>query len=76
MRRRSIWTLLWLLWLAGFLAIEIPAALNRRDGDTLSEHIWWLIGRGKRLTPGVQARRIAFLSFAAWLVVHLLTGWV
>jgi len=72
-----IWTLLWLAWVLVFLAIEIPALVNRTKGDTFSEHVWWLIGRGLPATPGVKLRRLAFLSFATWLVVHLFfSGWV
>lgn len=42
----SVWTWAWIAWGIAFLAIEIPAARNRRRGDTLSEHIWrlpWLV---------------------------------
>lgn len=75
-----IYTLLWLLWLLAFLAIEIPAAVasyRGHPGGTLSEHIWAFIGIGQPLTWQVHLRRVAFLAFAAWLIVHLFfNGWV
>lgn len=69
---------LWVVWIAGFLAIEIPAALVGRDRlghpQTLSMTVWWLIkGRGL----GHRSARVVLLLFLAWLVTHLLTGgWV
>lgn len=72
----TFWTVLWVLWLALFLAIEIPAWRNTERGDTLSEHVWRWLGRGRPMTRSVRWRRILFLAFAAWLLVHLTTGWV
>lgn len=35
------WTLGWIVWLAAFLATEIPAAIVGGPGQqTLSEHVW------------------------------------
>ena len=68
----------WIVWVAAFLAIEIPAAIVGRDQldhpQTLSMNIWWLIkGRGM----GHHVARLGLLLFLAWLVTHLLTGgWV
>lgn len=43
--RKSKWSVLWILWLTSFLAIEIPAAFNDEEDDTLSEHVWmWIKG--------------------------------
>lgn len=40
---RSRWSLAWMLWLLAFLLLEIPAALDKRPGGTLSEQVWrWL----------------------------------
>jgi hypothetical protein len=69
----SWWAVAWLGWLALFLAIEIPAYRRHR---TFSEHVWWFIGRGQRLSWGLRFRRIALLAFGVWLCVHLTTGWV
>jgi hypothetical protein len=67
------WTTAWLLWIGMFLAIEVPAILNKRPGDTLSEHAWrWFSVQGK--ATGWRARRFVLLAFLAWLSAHLLTG--
>lgn len=68
----SIWTGLWLIWIFGFFAIEIPALLNKEEGDTLTDHVrkwfsttekskWWIV------------RRIFLLTFLIWLIVHFFT---
>jgi hypothetical protein len=71
-----IWTLLWVGWLLAFLAIEIPAVIRPAAGDTLYEHFWRFLGRGQQRTEWIRLRRVTFLAFSAWLVVHLFTGWV
>lgn len=71
-----MWTWAWLAWLSLFLVIELPAAMNKTPGDTLSEHIWKFIGKDEDLTGWVRLRRMAFLAFAAILVVHLFTAWI
>lgn len=35
----SKWAIAWILWLAAFLAVEIPAAIRKAKLDTLSEHV-------------------------------------
>jgi hypothetical protein len=67
------YTVLWLIWLAMFGAIEGAALVNARLGDTLSEHIWrWFAVRDK--PAGWRARRVTLLAFLAWLVAHFLSG--
>ena len=67
------WTVCWLLWSVMFAAIELPAVLNRTDGDTLSEHLRsWFALRGK--PAGWVVRRAALAAFFAWFVAHLFTG--
>lgn len=66
-------TVAWILWGALFLAIELPAVFNRRDGDTLSEHLRrWFALKGK--PAGWLARRVVLGGFFVWLVVHLFVG--
>jgi hypothetical protein len=75
----SLWTAAWLGlgWLLVFLLIEIPAVLNQREGDTLSEHIWRFVGWGQQRSRWVWFRCILFVSFGAWLIVHLASGgWI
>lgn len=63
----------WVAWLLMFVAIEGAALTNRREGDTLSEHVWrWFSIRRK--SSGWRLRRFSLLAFLAWLVAHLLTG--
>lgn len=68
----------WLLWIAAFLAMEIPELLNNATGDTLSEKVWsWFAIKnatsGKARVAG-QARRFVLVAFLAWLCLHFLTG--
>lgn len=76
----SSYTVAWLLWIAAFLVIEGAAILDRRRGDTLSEHVWkWFAVRvaAGKTAKARNFRRFALLAFLAWLVIHFLTGgWV
>lgn len=75
--RRHPWTLLWIGWGALFFAIEIPAVLNERRNDTLSEHVWRFLGVKRELTWRVRLRRIGFIAFWGWLSMHFFRrGWV
>lgn len=61
--RRSGWVWAWLVWLAAFLVIEIPAAILTPDAvGTLSVHVWG------RWFPEPWARGV-FLLF--WTVVGI-----
>jgi hypothetical protein len=56
-----------------FGAIEGQALANKRQGDTLSETVWrWFSIRHKG--RWWRTRRLALLSFLAWLVAHFVTG--
>jgi len=72
------WSVLWLIWIAQFFAIEIPALVNKDRGDTLSEHVWkWFAisgDAGKSKSGGYRARRFTLIAFLAWLVAHFVTG--
>lgn len=75
----SIWSWLWVAWLAAFAALEGVALVRKAPDDTLSEHLWkWFaIGQpGARppMTGAVQLRRFALLAGLVWLAAHLLTG--
>ena len=65
----SKWTLGWILWIALFFALEIPAIYNKEPDDTLSEHF-----RKMFRTHGVWGRFIWFAVFgffAAWFAWHI-----
>jgi hypothetical protein len=69
----SGWTVAWLFWLLMFAAIELPALVNKRRGDTLSEHVWsWFAVRDK--PKGWVFRRLILILFLGWLVAHFVTG--
>lgn len=75
----SGYTMAWAAWLAAFGVIEGKALLDRRRGDTLSEHVWRWFGTARDIQPSgwVKFRRFVLLSFLAWLTAHFLTGgWV
>jgi hypothetical protein len=72
-------TIAWLAWLAAFLVIEGVAIARRKNGDTLSEHVWmWFaIRRPKDAPPAgfwIHVRRLSLVAFMAWLAVHFVTG--
>ena len=70
-------TVLWILWLLGFVAIETAALIRKKRDDTLSEPTWdWFCLKGKKAgkSPWCVIRRILFLSFWLWLSLHFLTG--
>ena len=67
------YTWLWIGWIVAFFLIEGAALLDRRLGDTLTEHVthWAGISGKGRL---VKLRRLALLILVTWLAVHMLTG--
>ena len=67
----TIWTLLWILWIAGFAVIEACALANDVDEDTLSEHLrkWFRVDTHLGRTVWLVVTGIFF----AWFVVHIVT---
>lgn len=72
----------WLLWVAAFLAVEIPSIFNARKGDTFSE-VWWRFFRikggldkhGNQMRPlplalGIPIH-VGIVAFGVWLIGHL-----
>jgi len=80
----DIFTLAWVAWLAIFAVVEGIALANRREGDTLSEHVWEWFGTARDAggtdapkTAIARGKRFVLLAFMAWLAIHFLTGgWV
>lgn len=70
---RPKYTALWFLWLLMFAAIEGGALVDKRPGDTLSEHVrrWASVGTKSR---GWRLRRLALLAGLVALAAHFLTG--
>lgn len=71
-----IWTILWLLWIAAFAAIEGVAVLNDKRDDTLSEHFrrWFRVDTHRGRTVWIVVSGVFF----AWFVAHIVTpaGWL
>jgi len=69
------WDWAWIIWavaaFGSFLAIEIP---GYRQHQTLSEHVWRLLGIGKSLTWKFRFYRIVVIMALLWLLVHFATG--
>ena len=69
------YTWLWAIWGLFFLAIEGGAIMDKRPGDTLSEHVWkWIGKKGYEKPSGYKWRRGALGAFLAWLAYHFFTG--
>lgn len=69
----TIYTWGWIGWGVYFLAFEIPALLNKQEGDTLSEHIWaWFAVKGGGRFG--KLRRIILAASLSVLFLHFLTG--
>lgn len=65
----TVWTVLWIVWILGFFAIEVPAILNDKREDTLSEHFRrWFSTKSHR---GRSVWIIVSGVFFAWFVVHI-----
>lgn len=73
----SWYTIAWLVFGVFFVVVETIALIDRRPGDTLSEHLRsWFATRGK--PRWWQARRAVLVVFLVWFPVHLFSGlsWV
>lgn len=58
------------------LATELVALLNRRDGDTISEHVWRVVRVGDpRPTALVWCMRALVALLMIWLAGHFAMGW-
>lgn len=73
----TLFSWLWIGWIVAFLVIEGFAIINKKRGDTLSEHVWsWfqLKGRKDDKKPWQVLLRLGFLFFWVWLTFHFLSG--
>ena len=77
------WTIAWLVWIGGFVVIEGLALANKKEGDTLSEHVWkWFAtSKAAQAKEGVEqpkgtvrVRRFVLLAGMCWLTYHFMTG--
>ena len=64
----------WAVWGLLFVAIELPALFNKKDGDTLTEVVRYIFGFSKRAGDtqswGMRGRRAGFYLLSGWLFLH------
>ena len=69
---------LWVVWGLQFVAIELPALMNAKRGDTLSEVIRYVFGfttrAGDVQSTGMKWRRGSFWAVSAWFIAHIAFG--
>jgi hypothetical protein len=71
----SKYTWLWAAWIAMFGVIEWKAIANKDKGDTLSEHVWKLIGKRDYQKQGLWLLwRIGVGGLLVWLIAHFFGG--
>lgn len=71
----SIWSWLWVALLGACALVELAAILNKKKGDTLSEHVWkWFAVKDKKRVGWLGFRRTMLLLGMVWLTVHFVTG--
>ena len=68
--------ILWIIGLVLLLTGELMAALDSYPRNTISEKVWWIIGRGRPITPWFLAARILVFGLLGWLMLHFGTGQV
>lgn len=72
----SIFTLIWIILGAVGGVTELVALGNRREGDTLSEHVWRIVRvDDPRPTPVVWMIRVLVAGVMLWLAGHFGLGW-
>ena len=75
MKLNKTYTILWIVWILCFGVIEFAALKNKKEGDTLTEHVRKLIGTN---TPGRNwenwVARVALAGGVLWLIPHFFTG--
>lgn len=65
------YTVMWILWGLFFAVIEGQAILDKRHGDTLSEHVWkWIGKKGYEKPKWYKARRGVLGLGLLWLIAH------
>jgi len=75
MKLNSKYTALWAIWIAAFGVIEYAALKDKKEGRSLSSHVWKLIGTN---TPGRNwenwIARAGLVGLFAWLIPHFFGG--
>lgn len=75
MALRKKYTVMWLVWIMAFFAIEGAALKSDKMGDTLTEHVRdWIGTNNAKRTTMMWALRIGLGGLLAWLIPHFFTG--
>jgi len=63
-------------WGGAFVVIEGVALMNKKEGDTLSEHLRrWFSTMTDNGGWSAHLRKVVPLAFVIWLAGHLYKGW-
>lgn len=71
MRASVIYPVLWCVWIAAFLAIELTALWSGHPNFTLSDYVWRL----EQVNRAWTFLRFFAAAFCAWLFCHLVFHW-
>lgn len=70
------YSIAWIIWILGFGIIEYKALQNKKEGDTLSEHIWWAMDtKGEGPSWINWAVRGVLAGGFLWVIPHFFTKW-
>lgn len=70
------WTWAWVAWGVAFAVIEGAALMDKKEGNTLSEHLRkWFCTMTESGGLSAHLKKIVPLTFVIWLVGHLYKGW-
>lgn len=68
---KKAYTWAWAIWILLFGVIEWSALKNKEPGDTLSEHVWKLIGKREYQKQGAYlVWRGVIGGLLVWLMAH------
>ena len=66
----KVYALLWIVWIAAFLCIEMSAIWTGHDQYTLSDFVW----RAERINTSWTFLRYFICAFCVWLTAHMAFG--
>ena len=67
MRASLAYPLLWIAWIAAFLAIELTALWSGHPQFTLSDYVWRL----EQINRAWTCLRVFIAAFCVWLFFHM-----
>lgn len=67
----TLYAILWIGWIAAFLAIELAALFTGHGQFTLSEFVWRL----EEVNRAWTFLRFFVMAFCIWLTLHMAFGW-